>query len=93
MDLIPVSINCNLDDYHASDFPSAFVCVPRAGEYVEIRQELHDHFTKSLKLPIKLQVKTVYHKHGKNGPYVVIDLWYDETTFKMFFPNGLESRR
>jgi hypothetical protein len=91
--MVPVHINCNLDDYNSSDFPKEFVAVPRKGELVEIRSDLQDHFTKTLKLPIALEVKRVYHKNGRSGPYIMLDLWYDETTYKLYFPNGLENRR
>lgn len=89
---IPVKINCNLDDYTSSDFPTTFVVVPRAGEMIQVKHQLLEYLNK-LKLPIELEVKKVYHKDGHDGPYIMVDVWYSENSYKAYFPDGLQNRR
>lgn len=91
--MIRIYVNCNLDDYSSSDFPTHFTSVPRKGERVYVRSELQKHFN-SIKLPTHLEVKSVHYQETSKGvAEPMIDLWFDETTFKLFYPNGLEHRR
>ena len=86
----------NLDDYSASDFPSTFHTIPNRGDYVEVRQDMKKHI-ESCKLPTRLEVFSVTHKHhkeqGSEFTYTVVELWYAPNDYKLFFPDGLQNRR
>lgn len=90
--MIEVSIHSALDDYHPSDFPKMFPAVPRKGDFIEVKNNLKSSFS-HFKLPLKLEVKNVYWKYDEHGCYPELDLWYSETDFKLYFPDGFESRK
>lgn len=91
--MIKVNFHTNLDDYFSSDFPSHVLCVPRVGEHVEVLPELEEMFINK-KLPRRLKVVNVTHTVDREKrPVVKVELWYSETEFKLYFPNGLVNRR
>lgn len=91
--MIKVNFHTNLDDYFSSDFPQEVLSVPRVGEHINVLPELEEMFIHK-KLPRRLKVVDVTHTVDREKkPIVKVELWYSDTEYKLFFPNGLENRR
>jgi len=97
--MIEITFRTNLDDYSSSHFNNKVLAVPREGEYVEVLPSMASHF-RSKRLPTRLIVKCVTHTTDNSGiytpnskiPKIVVELWYSDNDYKLFFPNGLENR-
>ena len=95
--MIKILLHTNLDDYNASMFTEEFPAVPSVGDRVFTKTEW-DPILKEKNLPRSLEVVSVRWQPDQSSSnerkaIPIVELWYNDTDFKLFFPKGLENRR
>jgi len=78
-----ISFHTNLDAYRSVSWPVLDI-IPRKGEFIHVHPG-SESYCEIKKIPKRLEVVAVTYRHDR----VSVELWYNETDYKLWTPEHL----